>query len=149
MPIQTGWTHTLFNKRWQEELHTATQKAYVAKVEIFSVDTSDAVFDPNTGEYTYPNDKVVHYSGPARVQPIRSSNKVNSGAYDTQTQAVLFSISDPSLDLRLDWRVVVTECALNPVLTQYKYVIEELMDSQNLVERTFITKVDQEVVIDQ
>ena len=149
MPLKSGWTHTLFNKRWQDELHTATQKAYVAKVEIFSVDVSDAVFDPDTGEYTYPNDKVVHYSGPARVQPIRSANKVNSGAYDTRTQAVLFSISDLSLDLKLDWQVRVTECELNPVLTRYKYVIEELMDSQNLVERTFITKVDQEVVVDQ
>jgi len=149
MPLKTGWTHTLFNKRWQDELHTASLKAYVSQIEIFSIAVGDAIFDPQTGEYSYPESPVIHYSGPARIQPVQSSSSVNSDAYDTKVQSVLFSIGDLDLDIRLNWKIRVTECQLNPVLTRYNYVIDSVMDSQNLVERTFMTKVDQEVVMTQ
>lgn len=87
---------------------------------------------------------------PARVQPIRAALQKDNNATDTRTQTVLVSIpidTGRELDLRPRHRAVITECALMPVLTNFLYVVSEVMDSGNAIERTFYFTVDIEAVL--
>ena len=60
-------------------------------------------------------------------------------------QNVQFQCSALHLDLKPNMYVAVTECENNPVLTGYQYMIDEVIDSSNPIERTFMTHVDVEV----
>lgn len=119
-----------------------------AFVQIYNPDVSEREFDYATGTWA---EEVVDelYSGKARVQPIRGTSSVNQNANDTTVQSVLISIPidiGKNLDLRTYHRARVIDCELNPTIEKYVYVMQEVVDSSNPLERTFVFRVNQEMV---
>lgn len=99
--------------------------------------------DPETRTYLF--DEAVK----ARVQPLRSAVPHERSINDTRTQTVLVSIPidiGKTLDLRPKHRGVVVQCDLLPILTNYLFVVAEVLDSSNPIERTYQFTVDIEVV---
>lgn len=141
VPLISGWSRTNpFNTVWQDHLKAVPQKAMNAVIEIFYTDIGEAEMDDN-GDYTYPEEEVILYDGKARVQPIRAAIDRDN----TQIQTLLVSVTDLDLDIRPKHKMRVVSCAENPVLPKYKYVVHEVTDSSNLIERTFYVKSDVEV----
>ena len=105
-------------------------------------------FMPCTVQFLDPETESVILTSPARVQPVRTSNPKPNNVADTQQQVVLVSIPialGRTLDLRPKHRAAVTACVNNPTLTNFLYVVQEVLDSGNAVERTFYFMVDIEV----
>lgn len=138
-----GPTRPLFDQRWVDRLSPSVETSMVASVQFYDPNSGTATYDPVTGTYT--TTPTVVYSGKARVQPVRSA----SDAADTTVQSVLVSIPiavGKTLDLRPYHRGKVTSSPLNPTLLNFVYVVKEVMDSSNPLERTFYFTVDQEAV---
>ena len=105
-------------------------------------------FMPATVEFLDPETRSVLLTSKARVQPIRSSNPKPNMQVDTQQQSVLVSIPiavGKVLDLRPKDRAAVVDCVNMPTLKNFLYVAQEVLDSANAVERTFVFTVDVEV----
>ena len=149
-PLVTGWSSKRpMNTVWQAHLAPSTKRAYNAEIEVWYTPlTGDEdvapTFDPETGDYTYPEEHAdeILYTGMARVQPVRTATE----KVGTQIQPLLISVDQLDLDIRPKHMVRVIACAENTVLTAYKYVVTEVTDSSNLIERTFYVKQDAEVV---
>lgn len=108
-------------------------------------------FMAGTVEFLDPVTRTVLLTTKARIQPVRSGNPKPNNVVDTQQQTVLVSIPiavGKNLDLRPKHRAAVTQCLNNPTLTKFLYVVQEVMDSSNPVERTFYFTVDIEVEVD-
>lgn len=124
----------IFSDRWIAALAKASER--------FMRDTVDFL-DPIT------KTPILEHC-PARIQPIRSAVPLPNGVNDTQQQAVLVSIPislGRDLDLRPHHRAAVTVCDNMPVLKNFLFVVDEVLDSGNAVERTFVFKVDLEVKV--
>lgn len=134
----------LFSQAWVEALRGTTEAGMIATVRFFTL--GEAVYNPDTDTWT-PNETEI-YEGPARVQPLRTATQRNAPGNETTVQAVLFSIpiSNKALDLRPEAQGEVLVADLMPALTTYQYVVTEIMDSSNPVERTFLCSVNQETV---
>lgn len=143
MPLVAGWSSTSpYNTVWQSHLSPSTHRAYNAEIEIVYTNISDdATFNPDTGDYEYSDIETVVYSGPARIQPLRTA----SDRGQTSVQTVLFSIADLSVNVLRKYRVRVISCAENVNLSRYKFVVSEITDSSNPLERTFYAVQDIEV----
>ena len=119
-----------------------------ATVLIYDPDTGEATWDYTTGTWT--SDPITElYNGKCRVQPIRGTSSVNQNANDTTVQSVLISIPigiGKNLDLRPEHRARVTADVLNPTTMAYVYVMQEVVDSSNPLERTFVFRVNQEMI---
>ena len=149
LPLRPGWSKDdYFNSAWQDSIAPTLGKYLAgATIQVFLPGTGESVFDPETGGYTYPNNEVIVYEGPARVQPRRSTQEKSNNSTDATVQAVQFQValSGSPKDVRPKHRVRVIECKKNPVLESYEYVVFEVVDSSNPVEQTFWARVDQEV----
>ena len=149
LPLRPGWSKDdYFNSAWQDSIAPTLGKYLAsATIQVFLPGTGESVFDPETGEYTYPNNEVIVYEGPARVQPRRSTQEKSNNSTDATVQAVQFQValSGSPKDVRPKHRVRVIECKKNPVLESYESVVFEVVDSSNPVEQTFWARVDQEV----
>lgn len=149
LPLRPGWSKDdYFNSAWQDSIAPTLGKYLAgATIQVFLPGTGESVFDLETGEYTYPNNEVIVYEGPARVQPRRSTQEKSNNSTDATVQAVQFQValSGSPKDVRPKHRVRVIECKKNPVLESYEYVVFEVVDSSNPVEQTFWARVDQEV----
>jgi hypothetical protein len=139
-------THSkdLFSPAWVDSLKGAPESAMDATVRLYWPATG-AVYDPETNEYTTGPDEVL-YEGKARVQPLRVAARVDSPGNDTTVQQVLFSIpiATRTVDFRAQMSARVLSAPLNPSLTGYAYVLREIMDSSNPIEKTLLFEVDQE-----
>lgn len=112
------------------------------------ISSSPERFMPALVDFLDPETESVLLTTKARVQPIRSSNPKPNMQVDTQQQSVRVSIPiavGRNLDLRPKHRMAVTWCPTMPVLTKFLYVVQEVLDSVNAVERTFVCAVDLEV----
>lgn len=144
VPLVKGWSRTNpFNTTWQQHLSNAAQVAMNAEIEVFYTNIGEAEFDPETGDYIYPESEELLYVGKARVQPIRAAVDRDQ----TQIQTVLVSIPDLDIDVRPKHKMRVLSCAENVSLSKYKYVVHEVVDSSNMLERTFYVKADIGVVV--
>jgi hypothetical protein len=134
---------TLFSPAWQEALRGAPESAMVATVLIFANSTNE-VYDPDTDTWT--NVVTPLYSGKARVQPMRNANNINQIGNATTVQAILVSVpvSAETLNLRPGHRLNVLTSPLNPALLTYQFVLSDITDSSNPIERTLMFTVDQE-----
>lgn len=119
----------------------------IASVQFYDPTTAEAVYDPTTNTYiTVPD---ILLTCKARVQPIRSAAIKDRAADSTTVQTVLVSIPiglAKNLDLRPRHRGRVLSSPLMPVLSNFIYVVREVMDSSNPIERTFYFDVNQEAV---
>lgn len=104
------------------------------------------------GEYdeatnTFPLTYVYDITSKMRVQPLRSATPRIIPNNTTDVQTVLVSVPISALgatDVRPGDQVRVTSAPLNPTLTKYTYIIFEIMDSSNPLERTVLCRSDQE-----
>lgn len=130
-------SRNLFTSGWQSGLVPGQVAAQSATVKVF------------TRTVTYVNNLPVVvetqlYSGEARVQPVRTPRR-NPEVGDTrEDQMVRFQLKLNSLELSADTMFVrVLTCPLNPALVNGDvYVLREVTDSSNPVERTFEAVVD-------
>lgn len=141
----------LFSQEWVDGLKQVPQSAMVATVQFYDPNTGTAVYDPVENEYTTVPTVIGPSSIPARVQPIRSASQKNSAtANDTSVQTVLVSIpidAGREIDLRPRHRGKVLTSPLLPLLANFVYVVQEVLDSSNPIERTFYFSVDQEAKV--
>ena len=145
MPIKPGWSRVqIFTQAWVKALEHVPALGYAATIDIYKLDNANAVLNPKTGKYT-GGGKTTLWSGKARVQPRGGAKNTANNAADTTVQNVQFQCSALHLDLKPNMYVAVTECENNPALMGYQYMIDEVIDSSNLIERTFMTHVDVEV----
>ena len=124
---------------------TITTPAWVARIA-----PSPERFMPDTVEFLDPGTRTVLLTSKARIQPVRSANPKPNSVADTQVQVVLVSIPigvGRTLDLRPKHRAFVVESVNMPSLSNFLFVVQEVMDSSNAVERTFYFTVDTEVVV--
>lgn len=135
----------LFSTAWVDALKGTIEASMIATVRFWSID-GEPIYDPDTDSWTTPTTPV--YEGPARVQPLRTATQRNAPGNETTVQAVLFSIpiANKALNLRPELQGEVLVAELMPALATYQYVISEIMDSSNPVERTFLCTVNQETV---
>lgn len=134
----------LFSQAWVDSLRGAPESAMDASVRLYWPST-EMVYDEETNDYTSGPDEVL-YEGKARVQPLRTASRVESPGNDTTVQGVLVSIpiATRTVDFRAQMSGRVLSAPLNPSLVGYAYVLREIMDSSNPIEKTLIFVVDQE-----
>lgn len=135
---------TPFSVQWQERNAAVVEKAMVATITVSNPGTP--VYDPVTDTWT-DTETVAYGPGKARVQPLRSSRWVTPAGNAAPVLTVLFSIPISSRAvLKVGQEVKVSASPLNPDLLRYTFVVFEMLDSQNPIERTFYATVNQESV---
>lgn len=147
MPLKSSYG-PLFSPAWVAALAPSAQAAQVATVRIYDPNVSQTVYDPIANTWVTATTEV--YFGAARVQPLRGANQAPSTGNDTRVQSVLFALpiaATSALDFRTGLQAQVIDSPLNPSLLGYQYVLVEIMDSSNPVERTLIFTVNQETVV--
>lgn len=138
--------NAIFTAAWVDRLSPSVDRSMDATVELYDPDTSGSVWDYETGTWAEGSATSLYF-GKARVQPIRGTSSINNNANDTTVQSVLVSIPigpGKVLDLRPQHRGRVLDAPLMPVLKNLVYIVQEVIDSQNAIERTFLMRVDQE-----
>lgn len=102
-------------------------------------------YDPETNDF--PLTYIYDITSKMRVQPLRSATPRIIPNNTTDVQTVLVSVPIGALgttDVRTGDQVRVTSAPLNPVLTKYTYIVFEIMDSSNPLERTLLCRMDEE-----
>ena len=123
---------SVFNTRWQSGLVSGQVAAQPATVKVFTRSTTYVNNLPVVVETSL-------YNGEARVQPVRTPRR-NPEVGDTrEDQTVRFQLKLNSLEFSADTMYVrVLTCPLNPALVNGEvYVLREVTDSSNPIERTF------------
>ncbi len=147
MPLRATYP-PLFSQPWVDELKTSPELSQVATVTIVNPKSSQRVY--NALLDTWTTAAVTAYTGPARVQPLRSASAREVRGNETTTQTFLFSLPiglSEGVDFRTGFIATVTESPLNAALLNYQYVLTEITDSSNPVERTLVFTVNQETVV--
>lgn len=144
MGLKVNASRTLFSQEWVDALREVPEQGMVASIQLYDPQTSKAVLNWETKEYDQV--PLILGTSKARVQPMRSAASRNNLANDTTVQTVLVSIPVDELDLDIrPWhRGRVLTSPLNPLLTKFVYVVQEIMDSSNPLERTLMFTVNQE-----
>lgn len=144
MPL-TPTPPNVFTQAWVDGLKHAPEAGMAATVDIYTL--GDKVYNPATNQYEFT--KTFLYQGKARVQPLRSATPRIMPNNTTSVQTVLISLPIDAVkteDIRPSVQVRVTSAPLNPSLLMYQYVVKEIVDSSNPLERTILTEVNQEAV---
>jgi len=125
----------LFSLEWQARHAKQVERAMVAEIAIYEV-VGEPVY--NTVTDTWSATTTTWYIGKARVQPISSSFRAEVPGNDTSVQKTLFSIpvAQIALELRPALLVSVTASPLNTSLLAYSFVLSEVLDSSNPLEKT-------------
>lgn len=137
----------LFSDEWAEGLRASVESGMIASVHLFEPG-GEGVWDPSINDWTEPL-PVTLYEGKARVQPIRTASDRTVPGNATTVQTVLVSVprEATALDIRPGQQLRVTGAGMNPQLTEFQYVVHEVLDSSNPLEKTFYCKVNQEVKV--
>jgi len=137
-----GHLTDIFTQEWVDALKGTPESAMAAKVRIYT--QGELVYVPGENEYIV--EEITHYSGKARVQPIRMEVQTFQTGNPTSIQNIRVQLPiGANFDIRLGMVVQVTSAPLNPVLEEYIYNISKVADSSNPIERTFQCTIDQEV----
>lgn len=139
---------TLFNPKWVAAVKGAPESAMAATVYIFDPHSSMDVYNADTDVWTKVPTSV--YSGRGRVQPLRSANDKDQPGNDTTIQSVLVSLpiaATSGLNFRPGLQMNVLAAELNPSLLTYQFVLHEIIDSSNPIERTLMFQVNQETKV--
>lgn len=135
----------LFSATWRDAIKGSVELTQIATVRIVNPNISGSVYDADTDTWTDSDQEV--YVGKARVQPLRTAAQTYNPGDVTQVQVYLFSLpiaETEGIDFRPDFEATVTVSPLNPALLTYRFVLTEIGDSSNPVERTLLFKSNQE-----
>lgn len=138
----------VFTQAWQDGMAATTRTTMPATVRLFRKDP-ERVYNPVTN--TYDEIPTELYTGVGRVQPLRSSRFEPAPMDSSYWQTVLISV--PIADVKdVDFRVSdqgrVLEAPLNPAIQNYQYVVTEIIDSSNPLERTLLCSVSLDVAVE-
>lgn len=137
-----GHNVNIFTEGWVNALADTPEAAMAAEIRIFS--RGKPVYDPVKHEYVA--EETTHYTGKARVQPIRMEVQTYQLGNPTSIQNIRVQIPIKyNFDIKLGMIVEVTEAPLNEVLKGYTYNVSKIADSSNPIERSFQCTIDQEV----
>lgn len=132
----------IFTPEWVNALKGSPESAMAAEIQVYS--RGEVVYNAELNEYT--TEETVHYSGKARVQPIRMEVQTYQVGNPTSIQNIRVQIPiDANFDVKMGMLVRVTAAPLNEVLTRYSFNVSKVADSSNPFERTFQCTIDQEV----
>lgn len=134
--------HRLYTPKWQAGVSRAAETAYSADFTIYKV--GESVYDAVTDTWTEVT--TTWYTGPARVQPLRTTRVDAQPGNTTTVQAVLVSIpvDENTIDFRPGLLGLATSVPLNPSAEMYRYILVDVVDGSNPMERTLMFRVDQE-----
>lgn len=141
----------IFTPEWQAAGAAAVETAMPAVVRIFRL--GESVYVPEENDYAtetielYGPTEGVPGSGKARVQPFRGSRYENQPMDSQYSQTVLISVpilTTQGVDFRVGNQARVLESPLNTINTAYQYVVTEIIDSSNPLERTLLCNVSLE-----
>lgn len=126
----------LFTPEWRDRYAPIIERSMIAEGQV-TYQTGEEIYDPVTDTWTTPH--VVVYSGKMRVQPLRTAQHREPPGNATEQQTYLFSVpySATDIDFRSGMTVKVTNGGLNRSLEGYEFVIVEMTDSSNPIEKTF------------
>ena len=134
--------HTLFSELWQQGLRAVPESGMAAKIAVYVREVTYVNNAPTVVKtYVYGNTS----GAKARVQPLGTATKAEEVGDTTFVQRVLFSIPLGGNTGTLNPEsmfVDVIESELNPELVGPVFVLREVVDSSNPIERTFIGEVD-------
>lgn len=136
----------IFSQEWVDGLKHIPELAMIATILIVDPKLSEGYIDPLTEQYV--SAAVTKYEGKARIQPVRSAVPRTVPGDDTTTQTVLISytIDEAAIAVDVTDKITVTDSPLNVDLLRYTYIVKELLDSSNPLERTLLCDVNQEKV---
>lgn len=143
----------IFTSAWQSKFSGVPERAMNATVKVFTrgARTYNAATDTWTETETviYGSNTPVGSTGSARVQPLRTAQwrPIPGNTAPVQTFLVSIPIRYGACGLAVGQEMRVTNGGLNSDLTKYRYVVTEITDSSNPIERTFYASVDQETVV--
>lgn len=144
--LPSGFGGALFTEAWQERYSRVPERGMNCQIVVTRTLPDDpAVYDPDIDDWVTPS--VMDYTGKARVQPLRSTRWITPEGNDAPVLTVLFSIPITNAPtLYIGAQATVTVSPLNNDLTRYAFVIAEILDSGNPLERTFLATVNQESI---
>jgi hypothetical protein len=131
--------------RWVAHNRLVIRGLQLAQVEIYNPGDSAHTYDAATNTWSGAATEV--YSGRARVQPINSVSASSDGFNPTLVKAVRVQISytSPMPDIRPNFKMRITSSPNNDTLTQFIYIVTDVLNSSNAWERTLLCKVDTEL----
>jgi hypothetical protein len=130
----------VFTERWQAGMAETMRAVMPATLRLFRVGTP--VYNPATN--TYSDASTTLYTGVGRVQPLRSARYEPAPMDSAYWQSVLLSVpieDVKTVDFRVGDQARVTACVLNPMILEYQYIVTEIIDSSNPLERTLLCSV--------
>lgn len=143
-------TRPVFTLRWQAGMAATMRAVMPATLRIFR--PGAPVYNPATN--TYSDVSTALYGGtegaPGRVQPLRSSRFEPAAMDSSYWQTVLLSVpiqDVQSVDFRVGDQARVLESPLNFSIEDYQYVVTEIIDSSNPLERTLLCSVSLEAAV--
>lgn len=143
MGLRNGAFPPLFSLAWQQKYAPVVARTMVAEIVVY--EEGDKEYNVDTDTWSIPTTTIL--TSIARVQPIRSAYRLDVPGNDTSAVTVLFSVPLTDADLRPGQQCRVTSSPLNETLLSYQFVVSEVPDSSNPIERTFYCTLNQEVVV--
>lgn len=149
-----GRTKAAFNPREiSEVMQPVIEGFFNAEIEIIDPVIQGGDFDRvnNTKNRTSPNNPIVLWTGPARIQAVRWPNVATSRQEAVSTRTVVFQIPvseeiDPGF-IREGFRVHVLDGGMNPEFTHGLFVITTTINSSYAWNRRIETMHDQGATI--
>jgi hypothetical protein len=139
--------------RWLTHNRSVGYGLQLAQVEVYNPDSTGQTYDPVTNTWT--GDKLISYTGPARVQQIGNAGDAGDTYNPTLFQNVRVEIpfgkntltgsNGVVPDIRPNDRLVVTSSPYNDVLTKFVFSVVGVINSSNAWERTLLCRVDTEL----
>ena len=135
----------LFSAAWQTKYAAQAERGMIGEIAVYTV--ADKVYDVDTDTWTQTTTTIL--LDKARVQPLRSANDIDVPGNATTVQSVLVSVPVANNDVALypGQLVAVLVSPLNPQLLTLEYIVSDIVDSTNPLERTFYVTVNQEKVV--
>lgn len=139
--------------RWIYHNRNAVRALELAQVEIYTAGDSGQVYNATTNTWTATAQNI--YIGRARVQPIASADESAGGFNPTFSKVVRVQISygrneitgatEEMPDIRPNQKMRITSSPYNETLTNFIYIVTDVLNSSNAWERTLLCKVDTEL----
>lgn len=132
--------------RWLTHSSGVLRALQLAEVTIYNSGGTAPTYNATTNEWTSTANEL--FVGRARIQPVNSVNELSDSYNPTFIKTVRVQIPAITADetaIRPNDRMRVTACDSNPALTNFIYIVTDVLNSSNAWERTLLCKVDTEL----
>ena len=130
---------TVFTDAWAAGVFGSWSVLCNAQIEIYT--PGARVYNSTTGDYTQSAD-TTHWSGRARVAPVRSGERNLVEGDDSVAQSFRVQIPRNSVEVTDVMRVRVTDGGLNEFMPHWDFHIRDFYNQSGAFEQTFIVTVN-------